>query len=90
MENPEALGFHQEQRKNQDNNKIGFVSNFTLFCTKLVSFCLYGSRNVISTKHYFQREYKIQNLKRYFQREENITKFGYEIQNPKTLFSTRV
>ena len=55
-------------------------------CTKLASFRLYGSRNVISTKPYFQREeittnfsYEIQNPRHYFQHE-------YEIQNLKHYF----
>ena len=66
------------------------------FFTKLASFYLYGSRNVISTKHYFQREeittnfsYEIQNPKHYFQCEEITTNFSYEIQNPNIIFNAR-
>ena len=63
------------------------------FCTKLASFYLYGFRNVISTKPYFQLKeittnfsYEIQNPKHYFQLEEITTNFSYEIQNPKHYF----
>ena len=67
------------------------------FCTKLASFYLYGSRNVLSTKPYFQLEenttnfsYEIQNPKHYFQLEEITTHFSYEIQNPKHCFQLEV
>ena len=56
------------------------------FCTKLASFGLYGSRNVISIKtlflfqgNYYQFQYKIQNPKHYFQCE-------YENSNSKHYF----
>ena len=67
-----ALGFHQEtteeSRKQQDWFCIKLYINF---CTKLASFGLYGSRNVISIKYYFIwrkslqisiRKFKIQNI----------------------------
>ena len=81
-----ALGFHQETTEESRQQQNWFCIKLYIICTRLVSFCLYGSRNVISTKLYFQRKYEIQNLKRYFQREENITNFSYEIQNPKHYF----
>ena len=99
MENPEALGFHQEtmkesrQRTEMTKNLVntsGLVLYKTLhyFITKLCFIHLCGSRNVISTKPYFQIEeittnfsYKIQNPKPYFQIEEITTNFSYKIQN---------
>ena len=101
MENPEALGFHQETTKEprqqtettENSTKTsGLVLYKTLhyFSTNLASFCLYGSRNIISIKSYFQIEeittnfsYKIQNpkSKSYFQTEEITTNFSYKIQN---------
>ena len=85
-----ALGFHQEtmeeSRKRQDWFCIKLYINF---CTKLASFGLYGSRNVISIKilFYFEKittnfNTKIQNQKHYFQRE-------YETQNPNIIFNLR-
>ena len=74
MENPEALGFHQETTEESRQQQDWFyIKLYIIFCAKLASFCLYGSRNVISTKHYFQHK-------------ENITNFSYEIQNPKHYF----
>ena len=48
-----ALEFHQETMEESKQQQ-------DWFCIKLyiifASFCLYGSKNVISTKHYFQCE----------------------------------
>ena len=74
MENPEALRFHQETMKEskqqtkmmeKSTKTSGLVLYKTLhyFSTKLASFYLYASGNVISTKHYFQNRgnyYKFQ------------------------------
>ena len=49
----EALGFHQETTEDQENNKIGFVSNFTLFRIRLPEFGCIVLANVISTKTLF-------------------------------------
>ena len=90
MENPEALGFHQEitkeprqQTETTENSTktSGSVLYKTLhyFSTNLASFCLYSSRNIISTKPYFQIKeittnfsYKIQNHRRYLNVSRNI------------------
>ena len=84
MENPEALGFHQETTKDQENSMktAGSVLYKTLhyFSTKLCFiFYLCGSRNLISTKPYFQIEeittnfsYKIQNRRCYLNVSRNI------------------
>ena len=90
MENPEALGFHQETMKESRQQTemtenlaktSGLVLYKTLhyFITKLCFIHLCGSRNVISTKPYFQIEeittnfsYKIQNHRRYLNVSRNI------------------
>ena len=54
---------------------------YIIFVPNLLHFYLYGFRNVISTKHYFQRQYEIQNTKPYFQLEEITANFSYKIQN---------
>ena len=48
-----ALGFHQETMEDQENNKIGFVSNFTLFRIRLPEFGCIVLANIISTKTLF-------------------------------------
>ena len=40
----EALGFHQETTEDSRKRQDWFCINFTLFCTRLASFWLYGSR----------------------------------------------
>ena len=50
---PEALGFHQKTTEDQENNKIGFVSNFTLFRITLPEFGCIVLANITSTKTLF-------------------------------------
>ena len=87
MENPEALGFHQETMKEprqqtetteNSTKTAGSVLHKTLhyFSTNRAFFCLYSSRNIISTKPYFQIE-------------EITTNFSYKIQNPNLIFKSR-
>ena len=38
------------------------IKLYIIFVPNLLHFYLYGFRNVISTKHYFQHEYEIQNI----------------------------
>ena len=64
------------------------IKLYIIFVPNLLHFYLYGFRNVISTKPYFQLEeittnfsYEIQNPKHYFQLKEITTNFSYEIQN---------
>ena len=63
------------------------------FVPKLASFCVYSSRNIISTKtlfstqgKYYKFHYEIQNAKTLFSTQGKYYKFQYEIQNPKHYF----
>ena len=40
----EALGFHQETTEDSRKRQDWFCINFTLFCTRLAPFWLYGSK----------------------------------------------
>ena len=93
MENPGIRFSSRNNGRIKTTTRLVLYKTQHYFCAKLASFCLFGSRNVISTKHYFQHKenitnfsYEIQNPKHYFQLEEITTQREYEIQNLKTLF----
>ena len=89
----ESRGIRISSRNNgkiKKTTRLVLYKTLHYFCTKLASFGLHGSRNVISTKtlfFYFEEittnfSYEIQNPKHYFQCK-------YEIQNPNIIFNSR-
>ena len=81
MENPEALGFHQEQMEmteySTENPRIGFVSNLILL-TRHISFEIFQSQkkkkenNFLLQVSVIIQKFKIQS--RYFNVSGNIIK----------------